>query len=162
MKLNKGFLLFFGIIFLLIILYILSLINSIKDKKTSTISPTPTLTIATPFPTYSFLKKINISGVDVNNILESPIETNQRGDILFYQIPSYQMVYFPQSQGFLIDIQKKPFLKVREEAEKDFIKKLGISKNEACRLKVNIVVSCYVDEDHCGINYPLSFCKNKE
>ena len=47
---------------------------------------------------------------------------------------------------------------IRPQMEKDFLKTLGISEADACKLKVITNVPYDVNPDTAGIDYGLSFC----
>lgn len=140
---------FFFLVFIIIIINVI--LRAISPKKT----PIETTSIPTPTP----VKEINISGVKVNNFLDTPVRSDRQGDTVFMQKNIYQMTYLPKYNSFIISIVAIPFEENRATAGEDFINKLGISKDQACSLNVSIGIGCKLDLEHCGKSYPLSFCQ---
>ncbi|MFA6928053.1 MAG: hypothetical protein WC258_02200 [Patescibacteria group bacterium] len=68
------------------------------------------------------------------------------------------MAYYPEDQGFIIAILNPNIEDSRKEAEKEFIKLLGINKTEACNLTVELSVPYSINKEVSGKNYGLSFC----
>lgn len=145
------------IIFLIILFFLFLALKTKKGPRESSLLPTPT-----PFEmkiTPSPRKKIIISGIEVNDFLKDATIINSNQDAVFEKNQDYEMVYLPKFNQFLITILSKPFDNARKDAEEDFIKKLGISKEEACRLEINLSVPCKIDLENCGTRHPLSFCE---
>lgn len=152
------------IIILLIILIIGSLILLILRKKKSALPPSTIPSVLTrptvtqrPFsePTG---EKMEINGVKINNLYKNPLKENRQYDVVIVKNDKYQIVYLQQFQQFLISILDPDFDTVKSAAEKDFVEKLGITNNDACKLQVNISTPRYVNADIAGTTYPLSFC----
>lgn len=102
--------------------------------------------------------KISISGIEVNNFLKNPLRTDNRKDATFLDNPKYGFVYFQKENQFLISITGSPFSTVKIQAENEFLTKLGIDKDQACRLNVVITTPYYANPNESGKNYKLSFC----
>ncbi len=149
----------------LLFVFIISIIT-IFFLSQSKNKPAPVPPLLTPIPTPSLTLpaggKINISGVLVNNFFLSAKETTNRGDILIKDQGLYQFVYFSPENKFLISILSSPFSEVRSEAEGDFLKFLGVSQPDACRLGVDITTPYFANPDYAGTIYRLSFCENKQ
>lgn len=128
-----------------------------KSQKTPApdLLPTPTSVQIPP-------RKINISGVQTNDFLNSSIETNSNGDALFVKTQNYQIAYLKEFNQFMIVVMNPPFEKVRNEAENEFLKTLGITQEQACKLNVTVGFSRLAPSDIAGKNFPLSFCPEKE
>lgn len=148
---------FIAVVMVLLILAILFLIiSSIKPQRqepdsSSNISPTPT--------DIPWAKTVEIDGVKTRDFLSHPIRANARGDVLFVKNENYQLVYLSNYKQFLIDISTSS-ADIREQAEKEFMNKLGISKTEACRLDV-VVSSLYVPNPNLSMpRKTLTFCNN--
>lgn len=103
-------------------------------------------------------KTITVSGVEINNVLETPLEKTSQGDSLFVKEATYQIAYLPSFNQFIINILSPSFEQARNDAEEAFMKKLGISKEEACRLNVSLGTPNYVNPELSGEKFPLSFC----
>lgn len=153
---SKKTLLFFSIV-LLIILLLLIFFIFINNLKPSTppvgnieISPVPVSTRPS--------QKINISGIQTNDFLSNPIKTNLQGDVLFAKTKDYQITYLRQFGEFIINVSTSSAM-VRDDAESEFLRKLGITKEEACRLKVFVSVP-YIPNPNLSIEKrTLSFCQ---
>jgi len=157
-KSNKKKLLIISIIVLILIIWIVGYIISNKEKPTEEIvlSPMPSPTSAPYIPPQS--SKIDVNGVEVNNFYKNALMTQDDGYALFDQTTRYKIAYIPVDDSFLISITDNPFETIRKEAEAAFILKLGITKEEACRLKVNISTNIRINPSYAGQNFPLSFC----
>ncbi len=130
----------------------------LKNQPTTTpIPPLPTPTLVQIAP-----RKITISGIQTNNFLSSPIETNKNGDVLFRKTQNYQIAYFKEFNQFGIVIIAPPFEQARSKAENEFLKTLGITQEQACKLNVTVGFSRFAPSEVAGKNFPLSFCQKKE
>jgi hypothetical protein len=65
--------------------------------------------------------------------------------------------YVPDS-SFNIVVLTKPFPVVRKRAEALFLKSLGISQNDACKLSAREGTTIHIDPRYSGQNYGFSFC----
>lgn len=133
----------------------------------STLPPQVQRPTATPFarkitPVISIpdasLEKIEIRGVKINNVYKNPVETNKNGDAVFFRNDDYQFVYQPLFGKFLISVTSSPFWEKEKIAEEEFVKKLGITKKDACWLTVEITTPSFANSSEAGRIYPLSFC----
>jgi len=106
------------------------------------------------------------------------ITTKDGGSILmkdFYQSPytkildpqndasikesiDYNIEFQPAIPRFFIGLQGNDLYTARENAEQGLLDKLGITKDDACRIKVTLGVAFSVNEKASGVNYGLSFC----
>lgn len=154
-----------------VLLLIIALFAVFRQKQTTNLVPGGTLptTIPSggiPIPTHPaeniITKKITISGVDTNNFLKMGKEANKEGDWLIVDATSYQIVYFNLNGTFLISILSSPFDKIRSDAEARFIKELGITKEQACNLTVNITTPSFANPSEAGKTRNLSFCQNQD
>ena len=119
------------------------------------IPPTP------PAPTGSTITlQTSQGGVVVKNFYETP------GMIVYPEgvgtiKPDYDF-YYDRERGFFSMVLSNPAKtpqEMRQEAENDFLALLGIGKDDACKLEVNLTVDPRVDPVIGGsINYGLSFC----
>lgn len=122
----------------------------------------PTLTVPTPIapnipiPTG---KTIEISGVTVKNPYVSPVKIDPQGDSLMQENPGYSLVYLKPFNEFLISITSSPFEENRKKAEEAFLVRMGVTQEDACRLKVTITTPLSINPNEAGVNYPLSFCQ---
>lgn len=105
--------------------------------------------------------KITVSGVQMNDFLSSPLEKNENGDVLFAKTSQYQLVYLPNFEQFIITVLATPFDSNRKVAEEAFLTTLGIAQTQACKLRVSLGTTKFVDPENAGINYNLSFCSSE-
>ena len=102
----------------------------------------------------------NKGEIKTNNLYKNPIESLDKNGVLFEERDNFHSSFFPQDQGFLITVLDTDIEKGRREAEENFLQELGITKDEACKLKVDLGVPSFVNKDIAGQNYGLSFCPN--
>lgn len=113
----------------------------------------------TPAPTSDKMLLPSTQGppVEVNNFLAKPKERLSYGAILA-ETDWHKIIFFSEDEGFIITLKQKPLDRAQTLAESEFLKKLGISPDDACLLQAYITVPRDVDEAAAGANYPLSFC----
>lgn len=145
------------IILIIILLFLLIGKSQLKEDKIELIPTIPKPTV-TPFnlPTS---EKIIINDVSINNFYQEDIQKNPQNDALISQNNDYQIVYLPQFQQFLITILNPDFEKTKVTAEAAFLKQLGITEDEACKLSVSISTPLFINENLSGQIFPLSFCR---
>lgn len=141
------------LLFLLVLIFLIFSNLKPTEKKSggsTDISPAPII-----IPS---VRKIDTDGVKTNDFLKNPIKKNSDGDVLFIEKPQYQISYLIQFSQFNISISTSS-PQVRNQAEEEFMKKLGINKIDACRLNV-VVNSPYVPNPYLSVppKY-LSFCR---
>lgn len=95
----------------------------------------------------------------VSNFYKHALKTGENL-VVIKEEPQYTIVHFPNDQGFIISLLNQPMKTARETAEKDFLDALGITKEQACMLRVSLVIPRGVDYELSGKNYHLSFCPN--
>ncbi len=173
MEKNRQLLILFVAIVILSLVAVLFLFTggSNKDKKTPSATSIPTRTtyptstqspqaLPSPTPTLYIPKgKIEISGITVNNIYEKPVITNNEKDVKFAANDNYEFVYLPKYHKFVITILGSPFLSLIKPASEDFVKVLGITYDQACKLNVDIGTVSFANPEYAGKRYSLSFCK---
>jgi cytoskeletal protein RodZ len=102
--------------------------------------------------------------IEVNNLYKNPAENLHLPDnsITFLENNDYQIAFYPKTEYFLIVLFNADLQKARDEAESAFLKTLGITKDQACQLNVNLGAPTWVNPNiHLGTaNYGLSFCPN--
>ncbi len=97
--------------------------------------------------------------VTLNNFYKNPAQVSQdQTSIIIVQTNAYNITYYVPDSSFNIGIWQKPVAAVRTQAEAAFLAALGISKTDACKLKVQIGVPYSVDPDYADKNLGLSFC----
>lgn len=157
---KKGFFILISILFFLGLIFLLT--SSKISKKPAQITPFPT---PTKVPIIKISKtpegKLNISGVEVNDFTKSPKYMDKIGDILFVDSKEYQILYMEKYNKFLLSILSSPFEEIRQKAELEFLKSLGIPQEEACKLDAEITTPSFANPEQSGKIYRLSFCKNK-
>lgn len=119
--------------------------------------PTP---IPLVIPTVPVSESFVISGVTVKNFYKNPEDSNSTSDVLFFENADYSMTYVGAFEQFYISISNTNFLSTRDMAETKFLSILGISKLDACKLKVEESVPIKSKSPYAGGVYPLSFCES--
>lgn len=154
------------IVIIIIIILALALLlfqDTGGKKRQEKVSPTATPTIMwiTTTPTLPVfpLEKIEISGVKINDIYSKPISINSSKDVKFFRNENYEFVYLAKYNKFIITILGSPFMSLIKEAEEDFIRILDITKQDACRLNVDITTVISANPEYAGKRFSLSFCK---
>ncbi len=98
--------------------------------------------------------------IETNNLYKNPVANLSNNGVAFKESLDYQMNFYPQDEGFIISILNPDIQKARNVAEADFLAALGITKDQACQLKVTLGVPYSVNPQASGRNYGLSFCPN--
>lgn len=104
-------------------------------------------------------KKLNIDGVETEDFLKTSKDANSNGDKLVTDQKDYQIVYYPSQKSFLISVVSSPFEENRKKAEEEFLTRLNIRQEEACKLKVTITTPYFANPKESGKGYGLSWCK---
>ena len=155
----------FTVIILMIVVALISFL--IKPQTSEPIMPSPTVSVKpviirkiTPVVTKSTVKSdaIVVSGVDIKNIYDKPVEINNSGDVVFFKNENYQYTYLPHFSKFNITILSLPFWEKEKEAEDNFTEVLGITKKDACFLNVEISTPLFVSEEFSCKVFPLTYC----
>lgn len=114
-----------------------------------------------PSPTDPYIElKTKKGKVKINNIYTNPLENLSQSGITFLENDNYSADFYPQDQGFLLVIKDSDVQSARDMLEKDFLETLGISEEDACKLKVSLSVPYSVNKELAGGEYGLSFCPN--
>jgi hypothetical protein len=75
-----------------------------------------------------------------------------------YEPQPYQITYHAPDRTFTITVMQEPLGHTRRQAEAIFLAMLGLSKIEACVLRVNVTVPWSVNQRYAGQNLGMSFC----
>lgn len=146
-----------GIIILVVVLIIRG-----RSNKLITTAPKITKTSITPFVRPTVIvpsgAKFKISEVEINNIYISPVKINPEKDVLLIDNKDYQIGYLALFKKFTITIYSSNFETTRKIAEEEFLNKLEINKEEACKLEVEVNPSNSTTDQFAGKSFPLSFC----
>lgn len=154
-----------------IILIIAAIVLFFFFKKTKTVStPAPNLNNQLPIGTFKMpslsdpVMTINTPGgaVATNNVYKNSLYPLSENGVAFNDNSDYYAAFYPQDQGFLIVLQNPDIKTARTKAEAEFIQTLGITKEQACLLKVSITVPAGISEQYSGKVYGLSFCSGAE
>ncbi len=119
-----------------------------------------TATVPSAFPTSSTITLgTNQGNVTTNNFYKNAsYVTQDQQTVVIRQTPTYDINYNVSDSSFIISILSLPFDTARQAAEAEFLSALGISQQDACRLKVYEGVPAYVSDQYIGQLFPLSFC----
>jgi hypothetical protein len=132
-------------------------------NSTTTTTPTPTTIIEQTNTVPEGMIKIKAKDggyVIMKDFYQSPYTQilDQQKDASIKDSIDYNIEFQPEILGFLIDLRGKDLCKARENSEQGLLDKLGITKEEACRLYVDLGVIFSVNAKASGVNYGLSFC----
>lgn len=158
-------------LFIGVIIFIILVRPGEKPSVPPSLRPTatafPTQFEVTQFPsivpvTPSEVGKINIVGVEVNDFIKTAKMVNSAGDVLIESNNEFQMVYLPAFTQFIITAFGPNYNQSRQKAERELLKRLGISEDKACRLTVFVTFMDPADP-RAGDkgNYNLSFCEHE-
>lgn len=150
------FIVVFAIIITVFTLIFLVFLRTTSVSPTPPPSPTPTRTTI-PIPTYPTTDTIQSSGVKIKNPFVGAKEFTTQGDALTDKTDTYSIVYLRQFDEFIITVDAEPFESNRLAAELNFIERLGVTQQDACRL--NVSISPPKKEDSLTPRYKLSFCQ---
>lgn len=138
--------------------------NKPSPSATPVVQKFPTATVTNmPLPSGMDFssEKMEVAGITINNIYKNNTGMNRDYDIQFFKNENYELVFLSHYQKFIITIVGSPFQMYIKPAEEEFIKALGISKEQACNLNVEIGTVIFANPDYAGKTYLLSFCRNK-
>ena len=125
-------------------------------------SPLPVASTTTPQP-ISQEDELNLPGkgvvVQTKNFYKSAQEITPQNDALLIENEEFQILYYVADTSFSITILATPINTIRQKAEAEFLKQLGVTKEKACQLKVSVGAPYWVDEVFDGGEMGLSFCK---
>lgn len=88
-----------------------------------------------------------------------PTQLNRQGDTMISQTKEYNIVFQPAFGTHLIIIYGTPFATAREAAETEFLQKVGLTKEAACNLRVQISTPYFINPEEAEKTYGLSFCE---
>lgn len=95
----------------------------------------------------------------IDNPFKNSVKYNEKyQDLVMAQNLFYTIQFFAADQSFNITLLNKDIWTAREKAEADFLQRLGLTQEEACKLAVNLAVPASVNATAFGGNYGLSFC----
>jgi hypothetical protein len=128
-----------------------------KNSSTSEITPAPT-SILTPIisPNPALTAKTPYS--QTNTIINNIKKVDTENDRIIAENDNFTILYMPQWNNFLISITASPFNTNRQLAEQDFLDKLQLSKDQACKLAVTVSSPYFANPEVAGQIFPLSFC----
>jgi lipopolysaccharide export LptBFGC system permease protein LptF len=93
------------------------------------------------------------------NVISQMKKANEEDTVLIIDRQGYQILYFRQSDQFLISVLKSPFEEIKQEAEKEFLRITQANKKILCQLNVVITTPRFANPDLAGQTFYLSFCK---
>lgn len=96
----------------------------------------------------------------VQDFYQSPYTkiVDPQGDATIKEGANYSILFYKDYQSFYISLLGGDLPTTRSKAEQGFLGKLGISKEEACKLYVALIVPRGVNVKASGADYHLSFC----
>lgn len=83
------------------------------------------------------------------------------GDTVFLEENNrFSIGFLKSDNSFGIVLSAKPVSVARQEAEEKFLRDLGVSEKDACKLKVTVRVPDQIDANANGDGAGLSFCSS--
>lgn len=70
----------------------------------------------------------------------------------------YNIVYYSDSQTFIIALTSEPIAQARLDAQSFMMKTLGISQSQMCNLNYQVLTTVSVNGQYAGQNLGFSFC----
>jgi len=98
--------------------------------------------------------------VQTENLYKNPAKRFSDDVLDVTDNEDYTMYFFPETQSIIISINNPEIQFARYKAEQELLARLGITKEEACKLNVDLGVPFSVNAEASGVNYGLSFCPN--
>lgn len=80
--------------------------------------------------------------------------------VVMAKVADFVIEYYKSDQSFNIALLNQNIWQAREAAEKRFLEEVHVSKDEACKLTVNLSIPVDISATASGVNYRLSFCPN--
>ena len=149
---------------LIIIAVILIMLNVYKKTSPETSQPAPSK--ITSLPSSEDLAKqgkvalpAGQESVVINDPYKESLKTISENAEL-RNTSDYEIVYLGKLKSFVITLYGENLNDSRIKAEQAFLESLGITKDEACKLNVNLAVAHEASESAAGKNYGLSFCSS--
>ncbi len=71
---------------------------------------------------------------------------------------TFQILYFPEDNGFIITLNAEPLGETRRAAEAALRLRLGLSNAELCKMRADVGAPFSVSSMYAGTNLGLSFC----
>lgn len=102
----------------------------------------------------------NTEQIEINDIYSQPVDTLEHNGVTFAQTEDYIMTFFPEQQEFNVAILNPDISQGRKVFEEDFLRVLGITRQEACKIHIQVGVPYSVNPTATTANYGLSFCPN--
>ena len=128
-------------------------------RGTSGSTSTGTTGVPNPIPAGEvlYIKALTGESVPVRDFTKNPIATTETG-VVIVDSSDYILMHYVPDQSFLITIINEDVEYARQKAESDLLSILGISKAQACILRVSLTIPRAVSETLSGQDYHLSFC----
>ena len=80
------------------------------------------------------------------------------GKIATPKTTPYVIAYVESTQMFNIALLREPIGSMRNEAEKELMERLGVSKSQMCLLKYTVSAPSWVNATYAGVDLRFSFC----
>ncbi len=96
--------------------------------------------------------------ITVKNFYRGALGVIEESEVVMDRTDAYELDYSRADSSFAATLLRGPVAQTRAEAEARLLDILGISRSDACRLSVSVVIPVSVDASLGGRSYPLSFC----
>jgi len=94
--------------------------------------------------------------VEVKNFYRDAAGLGEGGTIFLVQNSDYSISYSPAGNEFTVMVTGLPADSARAKAEADFLNRLGIAEQQACRLAATVIIPMH--DGVPGQSGPFSFC----
>ncbi len=98
------------------------------------------------------------SSVQTKDFISSSSQINPQGDRMLTDNDKYSISYINPFRQFFIAFNEVPSQSVRQRAEADLLRLLGISAEDACSLDIHETVPMSEGEEYAGVNFGFSSC----
>ncbi len=101
--------------------------------------------------------------ISVKNVIINPIEKITNNFVTIEKNDNFLISYGGNlDRGtFFITINSEPVIEVSKQAEQEFLRKLKIDQEYACKLDVILNVPSNLDDNLAEYNFGMSFCPNR-
>jgi hypothetical protein len=97
-------------------------------------------------------------GVQVRNFYTDSIALVEADQVVFRRTVAYSISYNRSNSSFWVIVAQPPAKEAREAGEAELLAALHVSKEDACKLDVSVVIPVPVDAKLGGV-HRLSFCE---
>lgn len=132
--------------------------ENMRIKYTLTIILVGILSLSTMSPAIALEQgKMRMNNIEMNDVTQGS-NFGPSGEVVVRNDDDTYLVFSPESNIFWIEVSGSPYTESRKRSEMALLNDLGISRNEACFLNVNVSAPRVLHPDIGYVNPSLSFC----